>query len=161
MSCLVLQAIEFVQMQRDDDLWETLIGLALESPALTGTSLCFGCSLVTVVCTHVIVDSFPSRAASCGFDSLFNIIITFATTTVMVIIVGMMSTFRTIATLVIPVGFIDAGWGAGELMDNIGGYVTPLRLLQRIPLSMSLDGLRDRLVHINSDQIAIVALQGS
>ena len=39
MSCLVVQAIEFVQMQRDDDLWETLIGLALDSPALTGTSL--------------------------------------------------------------------------------------------------------------------------
>lgn len=33
---VLLQAIEFVQMQRDDELWETLIGLSLESPALTG-----------------------------------------------------------------------------------------------------------------------------
>lgn len=31
-----MQAIEFVQMQRDDELWELLISLALESPALTG-----------------------------------------------------------------------------------------------------------------------------
>ncbi|KAL0041397.1 hypothetical protein WJX79_002126 [Trebouxia sp. C0005] len=68
------QAIEFVQMQRDDQLWELLISLALESPALTG-----------------------------------------------------------------------------ELMDNIGGYVNPLRLLQRIPDGMSVEGLRDRLVHIIAD----------
>lgn len=68
------QAIEFVQMQRDDELWELLISLALESPALTG-----------------------------------------------------------------------------ELMDNIGGYVNPLRLLQRIPDGMSVEGLRDRLVHIIAD----------
>lgn len=33
---LAMQAIEFVQMQRDDELWELLISLALESPALTG-----------------------------------------------------------------------------------------------------------------------------
>ena len=33
---LAVQAIEFVQMQRDDELWELLISLALESPALTG-----------------------------------------------------------------------------------------------------------------------------
>lgn len=32
----VMQAIEFVQMQRDDELWELLISLSLESPALTG-----------------------------------------------------------------------------------------------------------------------------
>lgn len=31
-----MQAIEFVQMQRDDELWELLISLALESPVLTG-----------------------------------------------------------------------------------------------------------------------------
>ena len=36
MAASVMQAIEFVQMQRDDDLWELLITLALESPALTG-----------------------------------------------------------------------------------------------------------------------------
>ena len=40
---------------------------------------------------------------------------------------------------------------AGELMDNIGGYVNPLRLLQRIPDGMSVEGLRDRLVHIIAD----------
>lgn len=33
-----VQAIEFVQMQRDDELWELLISLSLESPALTGHS---------------------------------------------------------------------------------------------------------------------------
>ena len=36
-------------------------------------------------------------------------------------------------------------------MDNIGGYVNPLRLLQRIPHGMALQGLRDRLVHIIAD----------
>ena len=39
----------------------------------------------------------------------------------------------------------------GELMDNIGGYVNPLRLLQRIPHGVSIEGLRDRLVHIIAD----------
>ena len=36
-------------------------------------------------------------------------------------------------------------------MDNIGGYVNPLRLLQQIPNGMSVEGLRDRLVHIIAD----------
>jgi hypothetical protein len=36
MAASAMQAIEFVQMQRDDELWELLISLALESPALTG-----------------------------------------------------------------------------------------------------------------------------
>ncbi len=36
MAASVMQAIEFVQMQRNDELWELLISLALESPALTG-----------------------------------------------------------------------------------------------------------------------------
>ena len=40
---------------------------------------------------------------------------------------------------------------AGELMDNIGGYVNPLRLLQRMPEGMAIDRLRDRLVHIIAD----------
>ena len=31
-----LQAIEFVQMQRDDELWELLITLSLSSAYLTG-----------------------------------------------------------------------------------------------------------------------------
>ena len=31
-----LQAIEFVQMQRDDELWELLISLALGNASLTG-----------------------------------------------------------------------------------------------------------------------------
>lgn len=39
----------------------------------------------------------------------------------------------------------------GELMDNIGGYVNPLRLLQRIPDGQAIQGLRDRLVHIIAD----------
>lgn len=39
----------------------------------------------------------------------------------------------------------------GELMDNIGGYVNPLRLLQRIPDGVPIQGLRDRLVHIIAD----------
>ena len=36
---LWVQAIEFVQMQRDDELWELLVTLSLESPALTGILL--------------------------------------------------------------------------------------------------------------------------
>ena len=36
MAANVMQAIECVHMQRDDELWELLISLALESPALTG-----------------------------------------------------------------------------------------------------------------------------
>lgn len=36
-------------------------------------------------------------------------------------------------------------------MDNIGGYVNPLRLLQRIPLGVPIQDLRDRLVHIIAD----------
>lgn len=39
----------------------------------------------------------------------------------------------------------------GELMDNIGGYVNPLRLLQRIPHGVAIEGLRDRLVNIIAD----------
>ena len=34
--CCCLQAIEFVQMQRDDELWELLISLALGNASLTG-----------------------------------------------------------------------------------------------------------------------------
>ena len=33
-----MQAIEFVQMQRDDELWELLISLALSDADMTGTS---------------------------------------------------------------------------------------------------------------------------
>lgn len=36
-------------------------------------------------------------------------------------------------------------------MDNIGGYVNPLRLLQRMPEGMAIHNLRDRLVHIIAD----------
>ena len=32
-----MQAIEFVQMQRDDDLWDLLISLALADAELLGT----------------------------------------------------------------------------------------------------------------------------
>ena len=35
---VAMQAIEFVQMQQDDELWELLISLALDSPVLTGAT---------------------------------------------------------------------------------------------------------------------------
>ncbi len=38
MGADVLQAIEFVQMQRDDELWELLISLALSDADMTGAS---------------------------------------------------------------------------------------------------------------------------
>jgi hypothetical protein len=49
---LVPQAIEFVQMQRDDDLWELLITFALGSADLTGAPLNVGCCCLqpTSVC---------------------------------------------------------------------------------------------------------------
>ncbi|BDA42740.1 Vacuolar protein sorting-associated protein 41 homolog [Coccomyxa sp. Obi] len=68
------QAIEFVQMQRDDELWELLISLAIGSADLTGA-----------------------------------------------------------------------------LLDHIGGYVDPLRLVQKIPVGLEIPRLRDRLVHIIAD----------
>ena len=46
---------------------------------------------------------------------------------------------------------LSSAGGAGELMDNIGGYVNPLRLLQRMPEGMAIHNLRDRLVHIIAD----------
>ena len=43
----LLQAIEFVQMQQDDELWDLLITLALAQPPLTGGyALTSHCSLV-------------------------------------------------------------------------------------------------------------------
>ena len=66
MAGTAMQAIEFVQMQRDDELWELLISLALESPALTGI-LPF-----TAVLTHTnmyicgqLLFAGPNRPASC------------------------------------------------------------------------------------------------
>ena len=66
MAGTAMQAIEFVQMQRDDELWELLISLALESPALTGI-LPF-----TAVLTHAnmyicgqLLFAGPNRPASC------------------------------------------------------------------------------------------------
>ena len=41
--------------------------------------------------------------------------------------------------------------GAGALLDHIGGYVDPLRLVQRIPAGLQIPDLRDRLVHIIAD----------
>ena len=49
-----MQAIEFVQMQRDDELWELLISLALESPALTG-ALFFFCLLPLLPCSACVL----------------------------------------------------------------------------------------------------------
>lgn len=50
-----VQAIEFVQMQRDDELWELLISLAIGSADLTGEAT----SLIQKH-THVL---HPCRAA--------------------------------------------------------------------------------------------------
>ena len=36
-------------------------------------------------------------------------------------------------------------------MDEIGGYVDPLRLVRRIPEGLAIPRLRDRLVHIIAD----------
>ena len=41
--------------------------------------------------------------------------------------------------------------GAGALLDHIGGYVDPLRLVQKIPAGLQIPDLRDRLVHIIAD----------
>ena len=35
---------------------------------------------------------------------------------------------------------------AGSLLDHIGGYVDPLRLVQQIPCGLAIPRLRDRLV---------------
>lgn len=40
---------------------------------------------------------------------------------------------------------------AGALLDHIGGYVDPLRLVQKIPAGLEIPNLRDRLVHIIAD----------
>ena len=37
---------------------------------------------------------------------------------------------------------------AGLMLDNIGSYINPLRLIERIPEGMVVDHLRDRLVVI-------------
>lgn len=39
----------------------------------------------------------------------------------------------------------------GSLLDHIGSYVDPLRLVERIPLGLKIPRLRDRLVHIIAD----------
>ena len=41
--------------------------------------------------------------------------------------------------------------GAGSLLDHIGGYVNPLRLIKRIPEGMAIARLRDRIVQIVAD----------
>ena len=41
--------------------------------------------------------------------------------------------------------------GAGSLLDHIGGYVNPLRLIRRIPEGMAIARLRDRIVQIVAD----------
>lgn len=38
-----------------------------------------------------------------------------------------------------------------SLLEHIGAYVDPLRLVKRIPLGMEIDSLRNRLVKIISD----------
>lgn len=38
-----------------------------------------------------------------------------------------------------------------SLLENIGSYVDPIRLIKRIPEGMEIIGLRDRLVKIISD----------
>lgn len=40
---------------------------------------------------------------------------------------------------------------AGSLLDHIGGYIDPLRLVRRIPEGMLIERLRDRLVTIVAD----------
>ena len=42
-------------------------------------------------------------------------------------------------------------FGAGSLLDHIGGYVNPLRLITRIPEGMAIARLRDRIVQIVAD----------
>ena len=42
-------------------------------------------------------------------------------------------------------------WGTGALLDHMGGYVDPLRLVQKIPAGLEIPRLRDRLVHIIAD----------
>ena len=37
------------------------------------------------------------------------------------------------------------------MLDHIGGYVDPLRLVQKIPAGLEIPNLRDRLVHIIAD----------
>ena len=39
----------------------------------------------------------------------------------------------------------------GSLLDHIGGYVDPLRLVRQIPCGLAIPRLRDRLVHIIAD----------
>ena len=46
---------------------------------------------------------------------------------------------------------VEGAAGAGALMDEIGGYVDPLRLVRRIPAGLAIPRLRDRLVRIIAD----------
>jgi hypothetical protein len=118
----VLQAIEFVQMQRDDELWELLISLALGSANMTGEPL----AQDRVRCRHFMSGSLPN-----GLDKKS------------VIIGWCVSLFNDERAC--------DGAPVGALLDHIGGYVDPLRLVQRIPAGLEIPRLRDRLVHIIAD----------
>ena len=68
---LAMQAIEFVQMQRDDELWELLISLALESPALTGGGAFLSPARLTLhahysPCLALLFPPLPCPALPCS-----------------------------------------------------------------------------------------------
>ena len=113
LTCVIaMQAIEFVQMQRDDELWELLISLALSDADMTGASF-------RKQPTHS--NASILRAVSCMRSPLMG--------------------------FTAPSAILYAG----ALLDHIGGYVDPLRLVQRIPAGLQIPDLRDRLVHIIAD----------
>ena len=72
----VMQAIEFVQMQRDDELWELLISLALSDADMTGASLCsppfldarsfFECFHLVPSSSHLCVSSWLGCRSPAG-----------------------------------------------------------------------------------------------
>ena len=56
-----MQAVEFVQMQRDDELWELLISLALSDADMTGALLPVALQCFYVVPSTCIPRSFVVR----------------------------------------------------------------------------------------------------
>lgn len=112
-----MQAIEFVQMQRDDELWELLISLALADADMIGAPLLRSSERSKLY--------YPPVS-----ERLSNQI-----------------TAPELALRDAP----HAYWFAGALLDHIGGYVDPLRLVQKIPAGLAIPNLRDRLVHIIAD----------
>jgi hypothetical protein len=133
----VAQAVEFVQLQRDDDLWEPLIALTLGDARLTGVQR-VGLSMghqqwlgrVSLLQAQQVRQQMQR-------STIAGELLDHATVTG-----GSQTSFQTAFSFCCP---------TGELLDHAGGYIDPLRVVSQIPEHMQVENLRGRLVKIITD----------